>query len=103
MVEINDGKIEVACEYGVIDQWWSLDAVVKLSNVPEALLNLKIKKLRKVSIITASKLFVRGDINGVTCSCKSGCRTKLCACKKNGVRCSTKCHKKGSNCTNMGH
>ena len=72
VVEINDGKVKVACECGVIDQWWSLDSVVKLSNVPDALFNLKIQKLRKVFIITASKLFVRGDVNDATCSGKSG-------------------------------
>ncbi|CAF4002595.1 unnamed protein product, partial [Rotaria sp. Silwood1] len=33
-------KIKVACEYGIIDTWWSFDSVVKLSAVPEKLINL---------------------------------------------------------------
>ncbi|CAF4260189.1 unnamed protein product [Rotaria sp. Silwood2] len=33
-------KIKVACEYDIIDTWWSFDSLVKLSTVPEKLINL---------------------------------------------------------------
>ncbi|CAF1524771.1 unnamed protein product, partial [Rotaria sp. Silwood1] len=69
-------KIKVACEYGIIDTWWSFDSVVKLSAVPEKLINLNTSQLKKISIITASKLYVRGSANGFTCSCKGSCKTK---------------------------
>ncbi|CAF3908277.1 unnamed protein product [Rotaria sp. Silwood1] len=99
----NDKKIKVACMFGIINQWWPLESVVKLSAVPEQLVQMDKSELKEISVITASKLFVRDAVNGNTCSCKGGCKTKQCACKKNGVFCSTKCHKNGSNCENQGH
>jgi hypothetical protein len=40
------------------------------------------KRKKEISMITASKLYVRGAVNGVCCSCKGGWKTKQCACKK---------------------
>ncbi|CAF4247482.1 unnamed protein product [Rotaria sordida] len=99
----DDKKIKVACMFGIINQWWPLESVVKLSAVPEQLVQMNKAELKEISIITASKLFVRDAVNGSTCSCKGACKTKQCACKKNNVFCSTKCHKNGSNCENQGH
>ncbi|CAF4558114.1 unnamed protein product [Rotaria sp. Silwood2] len=98
----DDKKIKVACLFGVINQWWSLESVVKLSAVSEQLVQMDKTELKEISIITASKLFVHDAINGSTCSCKGACKTKQCACKKNNVFCSTKCHKNGSSCENQG-
>ncbi|CAF3013450.1 unnamed protein product, partial [Rotaria sp. Silwood2] len=72
ILEKKDDKIKVACEFGIINQWWSLDSVALLSTVPENLVNLQTNELKEISFITASRLFVRGGINGVTCSCKGG-------------------------------
>ena len=101
VIEKKQNKIKVACEHGIINQWWSVDSLVQLSSVPEALINLKTSELKEISFITASRYFIRGGINGVTCSCKGGCRTKQCACRKKNISCSTKCHKNGSCCTNL--
>ena len=101
VIEKKQNKVKVACEHGVINQWWSVDSVVQLSTVPETLVNLETSKLKEISFITASKCFIRGGVNGATCSCKGGCRTKQCACRRKNVSCSTKCHKNGSCCTNL--
>jgi hypothetical protein len=100
--KLND-KVKVACMFGVIDHTWPLTSVVQLTAVPEELIKLNRDNLKKVSLVTASKLFVRGAVNGITCSCKGSCKTKQCACKRNNVFCSTKCHKQGSCCKNQGH
>ncbi|CAF4373123.1 unnamed protein product, partial [Rotaria sordida] len=42
------------------------------SAVPKNLVNLQTSELKEISFITASKSYVRGGIDGVTCSCKGG-------------------------------
>ncbi|CAF1356602.1 unnamed protein product [Rotaria sordida] len=101
VLEKKDDKIKVACEFGIINQWWSLDSIALLSAVPENLVNLQTSESKEISFITASKLCVRGGIDGVTCSCKGGCKTKQCACRKKNLSCSTKCHKNGVRCVNL--
>ncbi|CAF1569839.1 unnamed protein product, partial [Didymodactylos carnosus] len=67
---------------------------------PVELKSLKLDELKDIRIIEASKLFVRGSINGATCDCKSLCAAKHSPCKKANVKCSTKCHSKRGNCKN---
>ena len=94
-------QVKLACAYGIIDRWWPIDALVGLSAVPNELVHLQTDDLPEISMISASKLYVRGAVNGVCCSCKGGCKTKQCACKRNEVFCSTKCHKNTGCCKNM--
>jgi hypothetical protein len=104
VVEKRDAKkVKVACAFGVINQWLPLESLVKLSIVPEQLVQLDKAQLKEISVISASNLFVRNAVNGTTCSCKGACKTKQCVCKKNNVFCSTKYHKNGSDCENQGH
>ncbi|CAF1444319.1 unnamed protein product [Rotaria sordida] len=77
VLEKKKDKIKVACEFGIINQWWSLDSIALLSAVPENLVNLQTSELKEISFITASKSYVRGGIDGVTCSCKGGFDTIL--------------------------
>jgi hypothetical protein len=102
VMEKKDGKIKVASEFGIINQWWALDSVVSLSTVPENLVKLQGSDLPEISLITAAKLYVRGGVDGVCCSCKSSCKTKQCPCRKKNIPCSTKCHKNGTHCVNVG-
>jgi hypothetical protein len=101
VVERKVESAKLACINGIIDQWWPIDVLVGLSAVPSELVDLNVNESPQISMITASKLYVRGAVNGVCCSCKGGCKTKQCACKKNQVFCSTKCHKNTVCCKNM--
>ena len=101
VIEQKDEQAKLACVYGILNQWWPLDALVGISAVPKELLETKADTLSEISMITASKLYVRGAVNGVCCSCKGGCKNKQCACRKNEIFCSTKCHKNLSCCENL--
>ncbi|CAF0978657.1 unnamed protein product [Rotaria sordida] len=101
IIEKEADRMKLACVHGIINKWFTVDVLVGLSAVPHELVNLQLNGLPEISMITASKLYVRGGVNGVCCSCKGGCKTKQCACKKNQVFCSTKCHKNNSCCENV--
>ena len=47
VVEINDVKIKEACEYGVIDQWWSLDSVVKIIECSRSFASFQDQKIEQ--------------------------------------------------------
>ncbi|CAF4532074.1 unnamed protein product [Rotaria socialis] len=78
-------KEKLACVHRVINQWWTFTSLVGLFTVPHELTHLKLEDLQEIPMITASKLYVRGAVNGICCSCKGGCKTKQCACKRNQV------------------
>ncbi|CAF1385994.1 unnamed protein product [Didymodactylos carnosus] len=68
---------------------------------PDDLKNSDVFELEdEITLIEASKLFVRGAVSGATCDFKTKCATKHCSCKKAGVACSTKCHSKRGACEN---
>ncbi|CAF1659196.1 unnamed protein product, partial [Didymodactylos carnosus] len=100
IVEKKEHTVKVACVFGIIDAWWSFDDVIFLSSVPNDLVTLKLNDLDEITLITASRLYVRGNANGMVCSCKSGCKSKHCKCVRNNVKCSTKCHKANICCQN---
>ena len=45
------------------------------------------------------KLITLNEDGRLGCSCRAGCKTKTCSCRKEGASCSIYCHK-GSECTN---
>ncbi|CAF1426538.1 unnamed protein product, partial [Didymodactylos carnosus] len=94
-------RVRVACCFGILEHWYPIEQLISLSAVPQELVDLKTDGMKNISMITASKLYVRGATNGVTCSCKGGCKNKQRACKKTGVFCSTKCHKSNASCQNQ--
>ncbi|CAF0998919.1 unnamed protein product [Rotaria sordida] len=65
-------RVKLACVYGIINQWWTINVLVGLTAVPHELVHLQLDHLQEISMITASKLYVRSPINGICCSCKGG-------------------------------
>ncbi|CAF1587690.1 unnamed protein product [Rotaria magnacalcarata] len=58
IIEKEDEQVKLACIHGIIDQWWTVNMLVGLSAVPHELVHLKVDDLQKISMITASKLYV---------------------------------------------
>ncbi|CAF3981847.1 unnamed protein product [Rotaria magnacalcarata] len=64
IIEKEDEPLKLACIHGIIHQWsWTVNMLVGLSAVPHELVHLKVDDLQKISMITASKLYVRGVVN----------------------------------------
>ncbi|CAF1544156.1 unnamed protein product, partial [Didymodactylos carnosus] len=98
----NDFIFHLCCQYGLLQNKFSIESLIDLrSACPDELKSLNVFELDKeISLIEASKLFVRGSVSGATCDCKSQCATRHCPCRKANVACSTKCHSKRGKCQN---
>ncbi|CAF1480649.1 unnamed protein product [Didymodactylos carnosus] len=96
-----DYVFKIVCQFGQLDKGFGIESLIPMQAAcPVELKSLKLDELKDISLIEASKLFVRGSVNGATCDCKSLCATKHCPCKKANVKCSTKCHSKKGDCKN---
>ena len=59
--------------------------------------------LTEISVIRASREYSSWNSKpseNTVCSFKGSCITKRCTCRKNGLKCSTKCHTSSSCCQN---
>ncbi|CAF1480209.1 unnamed protein product, partial [Didymodactylos carnosus] len=75
---IKSNRVKIACCFGILEHWYPIEQLISLSAVRQDLVDLKTDGMKNISMITASKLYVRGATNGVTCSCKGGCKNKQC-------------------------
>ncbi|CAF0867109.1 unnamed protein product [Didymodactylos carnosus] len=98
----NDFIFHLCCQYGFLQNKFSIESIIDLiSACPDELKSLNVFELHKeISLIEATKLFVRGSVSGAAYDCKSQCATRHCPCRKVNVACSTKCHSKRGKCQN---
>ncbi|CAF1126151.1 unnamed protein product [Didymodactylos carnosus] len=67
---------KLACQYGVLQNSFSVDHFVELkSSCPQVLNELKIGELNDISFIEACKLFARGSVSSTMCDCKKQVKT----------------------------
>ena len=62
-----------------------------------------LSELKEISVIHACRNYSRWSSNPTTeslCSCNGSCITKCCRCRKNGWKCSTRCHHNSTCCQN---
>ncbi len=99
IIAIEAERMELACVHGIIDRWWPINILVGLFAVPHELVYLQLDDLPEISIMTATKLYIRGAVNGVVYAvhAKEDARQSS-VFVKNPVFCSTKCHTNTSCC-----
>ncbi len=54
---------------------------------------------RQLSVRTAAR-HEGGSFTRVSCKCKSNCTTNRCVCRRNSIKCSSKCHNSLTTCAN---
>ena len=89
---------------GILQTKFSADELQDMKNVCFPDLNqADPNELKEISVIQACRNYSRWSSNPTTeslCSCNGSCITKRCRCRKNGLKCSTKCHHNSTCCQN---
>ncbi len=84
---------KVATLYGIISDSFSSSNFIDLSETVSAeLRKLDIKTLSSISFIQACQKFTQYKSNQV-CKCVGSCDTNRCPCKKQSIKCCSKCHR----------
>lgn len=98
MERTDAGLYKIGTKHGVLDHLYTR---VQIHPCKTSFLTLDdVKKDDLISLRGANKKDSKfGGQGFVKCTCKQGCQTKHCFCKKNGLLCNSKCHS-SSNCKN---
>ncbi|KAK3097449.1 hypothetical protein FSP39_009713, partial [Pinctada imbricata] len=91
VMEINDGQHKLGTIFGVLDAMFSRNQFTVTTY--QGLNENDIKKSVSISVREAARAQSIGDGQGfIRCTCKTGCKTKLCKCLKAKVLCNSRCH-----------
>ena len=97
----NNVTCSLICSYGRISSTFPIHQLIPMFCAkPTELQNIDFESIQTVSLIKASKMFVRGNATA-TCDCKTKCVQETCPCRRISVACSTKCHSKFGKCKNI--
>ncbi len=99
--ETSNIMYKVASSNGIISDSFSSSDFIDLSDTLSAeLRRLDCANMPSISFIQACQLFTHyKSIN--TCKCAGSCDTKRCPCKKQSIKCCSKCHRgKCTDCKN---
>lgn len=89
---------EIATEDGIIDTLYTRNQFTQCEN-NEFLLIENVPKVQ-ISVRSAAMKSTLGNGQGFfACNCKTKCTSKTCKCRKNSVKCNSKCHN-SSPCSN---
>ena len=90
---------------GILNTTFSYSDLIDLRNVRfEDLENTDPSSLERIAFTKASR-----DVSGFAnptkvgasiCNCKGNCSNNRCSCRKNNIKCSTKCHPDEATCLN---
>jgi hypothetical protein len=90
---------QVITPYGILDRFFP---VRKLLPLPTTIsLEIPNKRIRRITLAHAAYQESTSSATPVTCSCKKGCTSTRCQCKKHKQKCSIACHEEGVNCRNL--
>ena len=64
-------------------------------------LDIPTRRMKKITLAYAARQESTSTSTPVACSCKKGCKTARCQCKKNRQNCSIACHGEDIDCGNL--
>src|SRR6266480_4363730 len=90
---------EIVTPYGILNRLYPVKELLPLPNsIP---LEILTKQMKKITLAYAACQESTSSSILVVCSCKKGCKTARCQCKKHKQKCSIACHEEGIDCGNL--
>ncbi|KAI9765297.1 MAG: hypothetical protein M1840_007496 [Geoglossum simile] len=90
---------QVITVYGVLDRLFPVKDLLPLpATIP---LDIPSKRMKRITLAYAACQESTSSATPVTCSCKRGCTSSRCQCKKYKQKCSIACHEEGIDCGNL--
>ena len=106
---LTTGQLRCACSTGVLSRPYAPHSVTalkgasndrKICGLEDAFMGWQgMQKIKEREAARAVSL-VQGQGHAIRCDCKGKCANKQCKCVKNGVLCSSKCHRGNTCCEN---
>lgn len=91
VLEDKDGNYTLGTNYGTLNSQFARSQFTPTTFKGMSAENVKADIT--ISVREAAREQSIGDGQGFTkCTCKTGCKTKACKCKKSGVLCNSRCH-----------
>jgi hypothetical protein len=88
---------QLACGAGILDRYMARNAF----QIFDSVINFPIRRDRVLSPREAITELSVGDGQGfIRCNCTAACATNKCSCKKENLKCKSRCHGGNNNCTN---
>ena len=101
IVKISNGSHKIRTQFGLLYTQYRADELEKCSFKVVEMEGWD-KDDKEITLREAARKFNKQSDEVSVCKCKSGCKSKNCACFKHGVHCTTCCHN-GLSCKNKGN
>ena len=99
MDENKPDHYEIATPYGILDRLFPVKELLPLPiSIP---LEIPTRRMKKITLAYAACQESTSTSTPIACSCKKGCKTARCQCKKEKQKCSIACHDEGVDCGNL--
>ena len=94
---------KLRCEHGLVQGLIRTDQLVSWKSEHSFPFTASddVSRLEQLSIPAIARLGTKANNIPRRCSCKKGCKSRSCACRKADVQCTARCHA-GNKCNNWG-
>ena len=99
MDEDKPDHYKIATPYGILDRLFPVKELLPLPI--SILLEILTRRMKKITLAYAARQESTSTSTPIACSCKKGCKTARCQCKKEKQKCSIACHDEGVDCGNL--
>lgn len=90
---------EIATPHGILDRMYPVNQLLPLP--PSITVEIPTRRMKKITLAHAARQESTSTSTPIACSCKKGCKTARCQCKKYKQKCSIACHEESIDCGNL--